>query len=125
MKLKAQDLRIGNLIDTPDGIREIDDISTKRELGHSVGFKGFNVGYYLDVCKPIPITEEWLLKLGFEYNNFSLLYSNRKQSEYDIQILDDTFVIYKYGDEIVTLKYIHELQNLFYAITGNELEMKE
>jgi hypothetical protein len=71
---------------------------------------------------PIPLTEEWLLKLGFnkcEFNipdkykkegcSFSIKY--RKENGYTVE--------YKYGH--VYLKYVHQLQNLFYSLIGREL----
>ncbi len=119
MELKIKDLRIGNYVSGMFEIEKIEGIYLS-----FVNTDGRNHAP-LQQIKPIPITEEWLLKLGFEYNSFSLLYSNRKQSEYDIQIIDDTFVIHKYGEEIVTLKYIHELQNLFFALTKNELKINK
>lgn len=79
---------------------------------------------------PIKITEEWLLKFGFEHeidsgnndimtrqgNNFYLKYIN-------LAISENGF--YYYSDSLycghILIKYIHQLQNLYYSLTGNEL----
>lgn len=74
---------------------------------------------------PIPLTEEWLLKFGF------------KESEYDIFINDDCegLRLISYGkfegyqaswwnNEIINLDYLHQLQNLYLSLTGEELTLK-
>ena len=76
--------------------------------------------------QPIPLTEEWLSKFGFikeviiedgiTYNH----YYNGNPIElygYDAQIYFD-----KGWD--TELKYVHQLQNLNFALTGNELNIK-
>jgi hypothetical protein len=77
--------------------------------------EGFNLYY-----KPIPITEEWLLKFGF-----------KKEPSYWI---NDSFEIKDYGDGSFRyginffeygigecFKYVHQLQNLYFAINQTEL----
>jgi hypothetical protein len=80
---------------------------------------------------PIPLTEEWLLKLEFKYkewdNNFII-----KNGDYfnSIKKYDDGW--YYNTDEseascyyLTTIKYVHQLQNLYFALTDNELKVKE
>lgn len=51
----------------------------------------------------IILTEDWLRKLGFEFN-------------------DGTFhFVCNSGDTDCKLQYVHQLQNLYICITGNEL----
>lgn len=80
-------------------------------------------------CKPIPLTEEWLLKFGFEkdqYGDFYIEFNGTKYKSYIIDInngisafgvsyQDDTFYF------AWNIKYVHQLQNLVYALTGEEL----
>ena len=75
----------------------------------------------------IPLTKEWLLKLGFkEY-----------MSESDLRISIGGGVLMQFhfgvnqiecwiGDEISknNVIYIHQLQNLYFALTGEELTFK-
>ena len=78
MKIKANEFRIGNLIDTPYGILPIYGISKNcievEYNSEDVSIYDFN----LDECKPIPITEEWLLKFGFIANGISYKLENNK-----------------------------------------------
>ena len=70
---------------------------------------------------PIPLNTNWLLKLGFKYNNYEELY---QKDIFDIDIIDDVychFYMNEYGDWYKNIEYVHELQNLYFALTGNEL----
>ena len=89
-----------------------------------------NQGYTYETF-PIPLTEEWLLKFGFEYNAF---YSNYKikagdywnsmqfyEGEWNYNSDDSDAGCYY----LTTIKYVHQLQNLHFAINGEELTIKE
>lgn len=77
-----------------------------------------------DNFKPIELTEEILLKCGFEklehlyklhlLNSLNLIYN----SEHNGWYLD----IY-HNTSKIELRYLHELQNLYFALTGKELEI--
>ena len=113
--MKATELRIGNYIDYTTE-REIVTMQTTYEyirLIHN-GNKNF---------KPIPLNEEWLLNLRFisfkkghlyyENNGFSILYAYGKWNYSPSQSIT-------IGREI---KYVHELQNLYFALTNEELTL--
>lgn len=88
-------------------------------------------------CKPIPLTEEILLKCP-EYSirliskykriiTFSNLKSDVCVFQQDSKVIrlfcdfrKNTFYI-KYGTQKIYLKYLHQLQNLYHALTGEEL----
>jgi hypothetical protein len=81
-------------------------------------------------CELIPLTEELLLKFGFyKVKNSSLRYSYRDDNWLfnNFWINQDFFpCIENYGDDcmnIIGLKlhYVHELQNLYFALIGEEL----
>ena len=87
-----------------------------------------------DVFTPIPLTEEWLLKLGFdkEYqkgyigidvcnSDFVLtepLKMGEWQTNYTFQF--ETGSVPKFKE----IKYVHQLQNLFFCLCGEELILK-
>ena len=67
-------------------------------------------------CKPIPLTEEWLLKFGFEhkllvweYNNFCITGCFTYGYCLNGYCLDNLFPRFK---------YVHQLQNLYFTLTG-------
>ena len=76
----------------------------------------------IDAFQPIPLTEEILLKCGFiidSINNFEKYpFTIQKSNHY---VTD--FLFYKNGDSGVVIKYLHQLQNLYFALTGKELEI--
>lgn len=74
--------------------------------------------------KPIPITEEWLLKFGFlKYNNAYVLEKpNENIMNFKFSIWSD--FTYNSSEFPVELKYAHQLQNLYFALTGTHLKLK-
>jgi len=75
--------------------------------------------------QPIPLTEEWLLNFGFKHI---------RDNWYNTHVNGNTFNVYVFKDlryrvEIVSqsigvFKYVHQLQNLYFALTGEELKTK-
>lgn len=72
--------------------------------------------------KPIPLTEEWLLKLGFNKSKFS---SNcfKITNGYKFDFAGGE-VLYLDSIRLEHIKYIHQLQNLHFALGGEELTLK-
>jgi len=65
----------------------------------------------------IPLTEELLLKCNFKFKEFGYQFSVSNH------LLSGNFffMISGYAKQIY---YLHELQNLYFALTGKELEIK-
>lgn len=109
--MEARELRIGNWVCLPSGVNcQIDREDFKYQDGLA------NIENY----NPIPLTEEWLLR--FEWN-----YLKRGVYQYlnsDFQI-DESGHLY-YGSSYcgINIQYVHQLQNLYFALTGTELELK-
>ena len=76
--------------------------------------------------KAIPLTEEWLLKFGFELD---IEDDGCQKGKYKVSVSDEgcLFFIYigYYHEEIAEFKYVHQLQNLYFALTGEELQIKQ
>jgi hypothetical protein len=77
-----------------------------------------------DFYQPIPLTEDWLLKFGFESDgiewwNGVLSLGIYKDGLYYCPTED---IHYRLGKEF---KYVHQLQNLHHALTDEELIIKE
>jgi hypothetical protein len=127
--MKANELRIGNLVldDTSENIMIVSRIE-------SVDYTEWNSGDQYNICclqfgtretyydgnfKPIPLTEEWLLKFDFEItNNFQT--KDRFQTH-----IQDGIIWFEYGYIVIELKYVHQLQNLYFALIGEELTFKQ
>lgn len=78
----------------------------------------------IDDINPIPITPEWLERLGFE----KMPPKNHWEEYWDKGILRLYITDGKISPIAVIHskkpKYVHQLQNLFYALTGEELTIK-
>lgn len=79
----------------------------------------------MQFCKPIPLTEEWLLKFGFEeiIGNVENSKCFRHPKCSLIVYFDGTRLSVNFwqGNE---KKHVHQLQNLYFALTGNHLTLK-
>jgi hypothetical protein len=105
--MKATELRVGNLV-----LNKIDnsilEISAKDILFLEEGGDEF-------VFEPIPLTEEWSLKLGYLSMNNK---TNYRMQGHEIWKCNDLSMRDKSGK---ILKYVHRLQNLFFELTDKEL----
>lgn len=96
-----------------------------------IEMEGHPLTWELKDLEPIPLNEEWLLKMGFtrHHENYSngIIYIldvvNNQEFEWGVypNILGSGFVIYKSQK----IAYVHTLQNLIFALTGQELTINE
>lgn len=116
--MKANELRIGNYVNTGNFHLP------KYRGNYQVKEEWFK---WSSKFKPIPLTEEWLLKMGFvvtetkagiECFYFGKRYSVFQPANTKVWLLVD-------GEKgLCETKHIHQLQNLYFALTGCELEIK-
>lgn len=92
---------------------------------------------YIELKEGIPITKEWLVKMGFENHSPGLyrIKIHADQARYLETMLtskdfwDFTIIIehtYKSEDTEIWIRachHLHQLQNLYFALTGSELEL--
>ncbi len=120
-QLEAKDLRIGNLV-----INICNNEAVEVVIGvfEDEIYLSSNSSLKIEDLTPIPLTEEWLLKLGLVYNDERKSYGN--ETKLSVLKVCSSFVAEVYEDAAVKqVRYVHELQNLYHAITGNELEIKQ
>jgi hypothetical protein len=70
---------------------------------------------------PIPITEEWLVRFGFEHEETE--YSNFQNKD-GVRLFFHNGV-WNYSSLNTVIKSVHQLQNLYFALTGEELTLNE
>ncbi len=106
--MKANELRIGNFI-----------YNERNEI--------FKVNWITEMIESqsnaIPLTEEWLLKFGFKRRQIKDLISYILPSEIEIyQYQSNNYkIFFEYSDGVVEIKYVHQLQNLYFALRDEEL----
>jgi len=130
--MKSTELRLGNLIDAmfaqfltginqewrPITIGAIREDSITTAVGESIDWDD----KYL---RPIPLTEEWLFKFGFDKNgvNYSIqgmpIWEHVTTKELHYRIYDTS------KDKAIVLEHVHQLQNLYFSLTNEELAIKE
>ena len=142
--LNARELRIGNLVNPKvkeiiltDEIVSVDPSILMVILGE-VNNKGI-------VFEPIQLTEEWLIKFGFtKYEWMDGCFIKTSFGDLMIQFFRDEIHLFFTkvsvdskgmmfdgrrfaGDKktFTKIQYVHQLQNLYFALTGEELTITE
>lgn len=129
--IEQNELRIGNYVEYPSiGIKKI-------ESGHDIDMIVSNN------AMPVEITEDILLQCGFKHfdnkeSHFTPLYSKYEDmfeltftekydhvflSIYNMRTTTEQMVP-DGGIRPLPVKYLHQLQNLYYIISGKELEVQ-
>ena len=122
--MKPQELRIGNLVNYNGKVVKVEQV-TKKKIGYH-RHKGETRMNYARLCEiePIPITDELLLKNGFEQCGyiFKTLFFEMYEVEngWHLHIDNDKFET----AIALTIKHQHQLQNAYFLVTGKELEIK-
>lgn len=133
--MKANEFRIGNFVGT--SFFTVGKIISIQKDFVDVDSDGIISSKIIDELKPIKLTEDILLKCGFE----------KKESEGEIGLHFEYFlkkyvsIVFNYGafhlvnididcDDLwsyynigTNITYLHQLQNLYFALNGEELEI--
>lgn len=82
----------------------------------------------LENFKPIPLTEKWLKDFGyFIVETNECVEAFKENFRYSIQQVEENVNWFWCDGETVltTIKYVHQLQNLYFALTGTELTLNQ
>lgn len=140
--MKANELRLGNWIKTAlskDRGKPYQVVALRdNEVSTDKAEFQFNpIWTDLHYIKPIRLTEEWLLKFGFEIDeneNYRIqldeftTYLQLTETDMFYPIIGQSGELSHEKEQYVSLngiKDVHQLQNLYFALTGQELEIKE
>lgn len=138
--MNANELRIGNYLNTPRADQSpfrIDVIEFASKNNIKVGMNvhklphPFNENQFIDAhpltwelkeLKPIELTEEILLNCGFVKDEFDNWENETRLGLYKPEEFDGYLSVW--GESTVgECNYLHQLQNLYFALTGQELEI--
>lgn len=146
--MKANELRIGNKLINEGYIIDVASIHKEHIEFWGNGVYG---ECFINEAEPIPLNEEWLVKFGFENWGLGTQYINEYESyiRYVLHnVLDGTsnfevhYIKSTYGntedyqyviscdeDDRVNwgkdIECVHQLQNLYFALVGEELTINE
>jgi hypothetical protein len=120
--MKANNLRLGNLFIEETTYNLIEVIGLEKDR---IIFSGRFLEKWQ--AKPIPLTYYWLLKFGFKQTGSTAYSFDKFICEYFLQDVIVSFRIKVNPADslfIKDIKHVHELQNLYFALAGEELEVK-
>jgi len=115
--MKANELRLGNYLDSAGELTKVVEI--QEDVFYTQCDEKINYKSKWAELKPIPLTEEWLIKFGFvkDKTEITLYY----KEDFEIQLP----MYFKWNEShLKTIKHVHSLQNLYFALTGEELKIK-
>jgi hypothetical protein len=124
--MKASELRIGNYLRS-------NDVNMAYYFTVTASFLKQNENEMSWFIEEIPLTEEWLLKFGFiEYIDFGVkmgTYDKMPLCGFTYSIHTKKVMIMHKGNSMshwlkIDIDYVHQLQNIYFALTGEELTIK-
>ena len=116
--MKAKELRIGNYILHEPTIDDWEEIIVTL---HSL----LQIDISPESYCGIPLTEEWLIKFGFEKPAHTWCGDKFHLTNYDRDNSLWCVAMNKNNAIIANIRYVHQLQNLYFALIGEELTLKE
>ena len=124
--MKANELRLNNLVLVNGITYKVLSIEQDGVLVEPLKDSN-NMCYDFENYKlePIPLTEEWLLQFGLVRNEV-----DRKRfyiCGVDLYVFNSEKIIFNPSSASLSLyiKHVHTLQNLYFALTGEELKIKD
>lgn len=132
--IKANELRVGNWVNRNDldGVYTVRSVCIDRvhpiNLIERDSVKNINWACEcaLSELEPIPLTPEILEKAGFEEDKLHECYVIwNSVSNVAIEFFDNQLQLVgqNSAEEIGHIKHLHQLQNLYFALTGEELNI--
>ena len=116
--MKVTDFRIGNLVEDPKGnIHKIERLDESSKISNG-----------------IKLTDEWLIKFGFIKDDNGIYWIDLEVEYLElIPSLSKKHWLPRYVQivgleskvKLRRIKFVHQLQNLFFVITGKELEKND
>ena len=132
--MDAKELRIGNLIYDNGGniivillihrdYAYIDKSKFDDWCNYNIENGEIQSSVCLEECSPIPLTEEWLLEFGFERRGLYYHFPGHDIFKLDQYKNKNSWWLRYYTEEIdcTRLNYVNQLQNLYFALTGQDL----
>ena len=124
--MKANELRIGNYVIYDNEVYQIDTIA---DVFPTLNTDKFGIGVVdWNNIKPVPLTEEWLIKFGFDkFHKMDWSIDGECSNDIKHSIWITTYFekpLVRINDlDLPSIKYVHQLQNLFFALIQKELTL--
>lgn len=122
--MNVNELRIGNWVNYKNEPFKVKGVVLKNIIDddrEDCVYEDTYAGYPIDEINPIPLTTKILEDAGFQRMNPYPVYSNGKIG---FSFLDSTQE-FEYLHHGCKGKFVHQLQNLYFALTGEELMIED
>lgn len=130
--MNPNELRIGNLLTNYGNLCKVFAIQEDNfqveviKVEHIVEIDFNNPKFISSLIMPISLTEEWLTILGFIKTKPNSIFDYPYWSMDGVEILfqaDQTF-LFNASCGNIPIHFVHQIQNLYFVLTGKELEIK-
>lgn len=140
--IQANELRTGNWVNiqSHDQYAQIIEIKSGRPDNRDfvrISSPNLDTQFAVEISQivPIPLTEEILLKAGFEIGGYNFVEVTHPKHPRLFFVIGNNFdsIWWNYNiqgtskeceSSQIEIKYIHQLQNLFFALTGEEIKIE-
>lgn len=135
--MKIEEVRVGSMVrrklPTTEGVEE--SFTTPSYvvsiLGHvppsgEVILKSQGL-YDMEEITPLPVNEKWLLRLGFRQNSHLFVLDLGEGLDLTYNSVSGGWffsIHYTTTARVQSMKYVHQIQNLYQSITGKELQIQ-
>lgn len=118
--MKATEIRVGNWVKEESlgykqwGLKDFDNYHGEH----------YPENWISDKIEPIPLTSEILEKAGFAAYKFGYWMDRKDIDGFRYDLNDKEFCIVEAIDRFCApCEHLHQLQNIYFALTGNELQI--
>jgi hypothetical protein len=132
--IQANELRIGNWVLHMGEMVQIDAIDSDESLNILADSTG-NIASRCDIAHPVPLTPELLEHCGFKLSQslggyYLFLFDSDctflwTPKGLELHIDNETELKILSAKQESKILYLHQLQNLYFALTGQELTIKD
>ncbi len=133
VSVSVTELRVGNLLHYNGNSKEVGKVTLLvqdmiNELSYCQLDYRKNKKHWIINLDAIPLTEEWLLNYGFEKGIDNVYFIKAKhiyiklfeEIGHVLGCVEKYSKTFKISDDI---KYVHQLQNLYFSLSGSELQI--
>lgn len=140
--IEANDLRVGNLVRSNNPLHRPNELGKtlhileiKDEMIVGVAVEdmpcAFTFGQFLKYIDPIPLTEEWLDRMGFKKERVSGIGGQDQWAGMGAYSYEGEWLFRNHGNLLFLVGYfnaqfqfVHEVQNIFHSLYHKELDIK-
>lgn len=125
--MTTQELRIGNYVKLTYMV-EVTAISNDGDCYYTPIDQEEYLDEFTDIrhFEPIPLTPEVLEACGFEYDESNIKWKINKNSKFEFAWGEECGTQFNYSvcrRGVSHVNFLHQLQNLYYSLTGQELQI--